>query len=387
MKKKIFIILLVFIMIFSSGCWDRVEIEDNAFIFGIALDINKEKTESEDIEKGDIKPFYESDKGEIRTIFTVPIPSKMKEAGEDAFESIEADGRNIPSCMRVIERKINKVIYLGQTKMCVFTIDMLNNKQYFMDAIDFLERNPERNRNMKVAVINGSIDDYIKVKHYLDNNLASYISGIFQVGSNECCIISEDLTELEGTLRSSKGSAVIPCIKITDGKAEVRDLALIKDYEFYQMVDQKYLRGYSIISNKLKKARKLVKYDDTIIPFYITGVNTTVHLEDKENLKYKVVVKIEGDIENFIFGEEISEKGKIEEIKSNIAKSFTMELREVMDYFQNSIGIDYLKIGEYTNKYHNKVYEKYEDNWDEAFKKAQFDFDVNVEIRRVGAIR
>lgn len=387
MKKKIFIILLVFIMIFSSGCWDRVEIEDNAFIFGIALDINKEKTESEDIEKGDIKPFYESDKGEIRTIFTVPIPSKMKEAGEDAFESIEASGENIPSCMRVIERKINKIIYLGQTKMCVFTIDMLNNKQYFMDAVDFLERNPERNRNMKVAAVNGSIDDYIKVKHYLDNNLASYISGIFQVGSKECCIISEDLTELEGTLRSSKGNAVIPCIKITDGKAEVRDLALIKDYEFYQMVDQKYLRGYSIISNKLKKARKLVKYDDTIIPFYITGVNTTVHLEDKENLKYKVVVKIEGDIENFIFGEEISEKGKIEEIKSNIAKSFTMELREVMDYFQNSIGIDYLKIGEYTNKYHNKVYEKYEDNWDEAFKKAQFDFDVNVEIRRVGAIR
>ena len=179
----------------------------------------------------------------------------------------------------------------------------------------------------------------------------------------------------------------MPCIKITDGKAEVRDLALIKDYEFYQMVDQKYLRGYSIISNKLKKARKLVKYDDTIIPFFITGVNTTVHLEDKENLKYKVTVKVEGDIESFILDEEISEKGKIEEIKSNIAKSLTMELNEVMDYFQNSIGIDYLKIGEYTRKYHNRAYKKYEDNWDEAFKKAQFDFDVNVEIRRIGTIR
>ena len=387
MKKKVFIVLLVFIMIFSSGCWDRVEIEENAFVFGIALDVNKERTEKEDIEKGEIKPFYESDKGAIRTIFTVPIPSKMKEAGEDAFESIEASGENIPSCMRVIERKINKIIYLGQTKMCVFTIDMLNNKQYFMDAVDFLERNPERNRNMKVAVVNGSIDDYIKVKHYLDNNLASYISGIFQVGSKECCIISEDLTELEGTLRSSKGNAVMPCIKITDGKAEVRDLALIKDYEFYQMVDQKYLRGFSIISNKLKKARKLVKYDDTIIPFYITGVKTTVHLEDKENLKYKVTVKVEGDIESFILDEEISKEGKIEEIKSNLAKSLTMELSEVMDYFQNSIGIDYLKIGEYTKKYHNKIYEKYEDNWDEAFKKAQFDFDVNVEIRRIGTIR
>ncbi|HAZ37883.1 MAG TPA: hypothetical protein DEF85_05120 [Clostridiaceae bacterium] len=387
MKKKVFIVLLVFIMIFSSGCWDRVEIEENAFVFGIALDVNKERTEKEDIEKGEIKPFYESDKGAIRTIFTVPIPSKMKEAGEDAFESIEASGENIPSCMRVIERKINKIIYLGQTKMCVFTIDMLNNKQYFMDAVDFLERDPERNRNMKVAAVNGSIDDYIKVKHYLDNNLASYISGIFQVGSKECCIISEDLTELEGTLRSSKGNAVMPCIKITDGKAEVRDLALIKDYEFYQMVDQKYLRGFSIISNKLKKARKLVKYDDTIIPFYITGVKTTVHLEDKENLKYKVTVKVEGDIESFILDEEISKEGKIEEIKSNLAKSLTMELSEVMDYFQNSIGIDYLKIGEYTKKYHNKIYEKYEDNWDEAFKKAQFDFDVNVEIRRIGTIR
>ena len=387
MKKKVFIVLLVFIMIFSSGCWDRVEIEENAFVFGIALDVNKERTEKEDIEKGEIKPFYESDKGAIRTIFTVPIPSKMKEAGEDAFESIEASGENIPSCMRVIERKINKIIYLGQTKMCVFTIDMLNNKQYFMDAVDFLERDPERNRNMKVAAVNGSIDDYIKVKHYLDNNLASYISGIFQVGSKECCIISEDLTELEGTLRSSKGNAVMPCIKITDGKAEVRDLALIKDYEFYQMVDQKYLRGFSIISNKLKKARKLVKYDDTIIPFYITGVKTTVHLEDKENLKYKVTVKVEGDIESFILDEEISKEGKIEEIKSNLAKSLTMELSEVMDSFQNSIGIDYLKIGEYTKKYHNKIYEKYEDNWDEAFKKAQFDFDVNVEIRRIGTIR
>lgn len=387
MKKKALIILLAFIMIFSSGCWDRVEIEDNTFVFGIALDVNKEKTEKEDIEKGEIKPFYESDEGEIRTILTVPIPSKMKEAGEDAFESIEANGENIPSCMRVMERRINKIIYLGQTKMCVFTIDMLNNKQYFMDAIDFLERNPERNRTMKVAVVSGSIDDYIKVKHYLDNNIASYISGIFQVGSKECCIISEDLTELVGDLRSSKGSAVIPCIKVADEKAEVRDLALIKDYKFYQMVDQKYLRGYSIIANKFKKGRKLVKYDDTIIPFFITGVNATVHLEDKENLKYKVTVKIEGDIESFILDDEISEKGKIEEIKSNTAKSFTMELSEVMDYFQNSIGIDYLKIGEYTKKYHNKVYEKYEDNWDEAFKKAQFDFDVNVEIRRIGTIR
>ena len=63
--KKLLAVVLIIIMIFTPGCWDKVEIEKRAFIYLLAVD----KAESEETASvgGVIKPFYEDEDKRIKT--------------------------------------------------------------------------------------------------------------------------------------------------------------------------------------------------------------------------------------------------------------------------------------------------------------------------------
>lgn len=384
--KKLLALILIFIMVLTSGCWDKVEIEKRAFIYFFAAD----KSEGEETQDGgNIKSFYEGEYKKIKTIFFIPIPSKIAAGGEGEPNAIMEDtASSIPEAIKDISMSENRQFFLGQTIIAALGEKLVSDKQIFKETLDYLERDPDINREMKIVVIKGNIEDVKNIEPELDKLTSNYIKGILENGDMRSEIYSADLNELFSSIRNN-GDTVLPVIETTGNKVKVSGMALIKGYKLLTIIDDKYIRPYTFIVNKFQQGRKFISYEDHIIPFNITSINRRIYLtEDKNNkLKYKLYFRIEGDVDQFYFTSKIANDKNLDNIKNIIEQSIKLELKETSDYFQKEIGHDFLNIGDYTYKYHNNIYKKYKDNWDMAFKDASFEYEVDVRIRRIGTNR
>jgi Ger(x)C family germination protein len=227
-------------------------------------------------------------------------------------------------------------------------------------------------------VIKDETEKLPEVDPKLESTVSGYITGIMDNSKVLANTVSMTLNELLNTIRGSEGTAVIPVVEIEEGKVPqftVNKLALIKDYKFLTYLDSKYIKSYKIITKKIDNGRKLVSYKGVTIPFYIFSSKRRIWMEeDGDKLKYHVRIELEGDIESYEFDKDLFDHNILDEIQNEISKSMEYEVDTTTKYFQNNIGIAYLGFEDYTHKYHNKVYKKYKENWNEAFKNAEISY-------------
>ncbi|WDU82603.1 Ger(x)C family spore germination C-terminal domain-containing protein [Caloramator sp. Dgby_cultured_2] len=213
-------------------------------------------------------------------------------------------------------------------------------------------------------------------------------------------MISVNLNEFLGDMKSS-GLGMLPIISREKDEIVIKNVALMKDFKYIGELDDRYIRSYSIIANKLHEGKKLFNYKGKtlshvisysykgkILSYNITSSISQIKLnEENGRLVFDVKVKIEGDLENFIITEEILKSDIIKDIEKSISNQFEIELKEAVRHFQEDIGFDYLNLKSWTKKHRYNLFKKYEKNWDEAFRNAKFNFEVEAFIRRVGVIR
>ncbi len=375
--KRMMTALLIFPIIILSGCWDKIEIEQRAIVGALMFD----KTE---IEEDNNKNLVR--KSGIDVSFGLINPSKIQ-GSEEAFISEKVKGINFPDAAERLSSRISRRPFFGHTRLLVFTEKFMRDERLLREALDDIERRAVINQQMKVVVIKGDPNKILDVKPKLENLNAAYISGIVENSSISSEVVSLTLAELFKEIRDGKGSVAIPTLKISaanNGDYVIDELSLIKDYKFLKYLDTKYVGSYKIITNKLDKGRELTKINDIIIPYYIYSMDRKIWMDDEKNLKYIIRYEIEGDITQYEFNKELFNAELIKNIEKKIGSDMEKELKETTEYFQKEIGHDYLGFDSYTHKYHNKIYKKYKDNWDDAFKGADISYEVKVNVRRIG---
>lgn len=387
--KRIVVLILSIVMIFCTGCWDKIEIDERAFVLAMAIDTpDNPKASSDDSELMDGMGKAVGEKNRIKTVFYIPVPSKLQGGDVDSFSVEESEGSNIPLAIENLNLKFSRQMFFGETKIILIGENALKNPVILKKLMDFVEREPDMGREAYVGVVKGETKKLTEVKPKFEKVFGVYMRGVFDNSGRMFSTLSLPINDFLSALRENKGTTVIPVVDVVDNKVAIKQLALLRDYKFLSYLDIKYLRPYSIITNKLEDGEIVVPYKEDSVSMKISSCDTKVNLErDEKNLRYKVNVRIEGDIDNYIMNEDIFKDKTINELKDEIQRTIKEELVKTTDYFQNDIGIDYLKLGEYTKKYHYKTYEKNVQNWDQEFRKAKIDYDVEVFIRRLGGTR
>lgn len=389
LKKALTAVMILSLML-SSGCWDMIEIERRAIIGVFAIDVIENYEEKS--EQGKEAPFCEDKPKRIVVTFGVNNPSKVQEGGENAFVTRTVEAANLPDAMEELGMRTSRIPFYGQTRLIILTDKLLKEKKLFMEVMDELERKPILNQTARVVVIKNKVEDLFKVKSTLEPLLSLYIVGLMQNSKVLSTTVNMNLNDLITQLRGNDGDAAIPIVEVEEmnqGKGQttykIDTLALIKDFKFLTTLDSKYIKTYKLMRDDFKSGRKLINYKGIIVPFYIFSADRKIRLEDdSEGLSFRVNVMLEGDIEQFEFGERLLDPGVISDVEKTVNEFTEKELSAATEHMQKEIGYDYLGFREYLNKYHYKVFLKYEKNWDEAFRNAKIDYVVDTSIRRIG---
>ncbi|CDF57237.1 Ger(x)C family spore germination protein [Thermobrachium celere] len=384
MKRMPLVLVLIFSFIFQ-GCWDKVEIDERAFVGGIFIDaLEAEKSKG----GGTIEPFYEEKMDStLKVIFTLANPGEVLKGGEKGFVTVEAEAESIPDAIRKIGIRLNRTPFFAHMKVVVLTEKVLKDENLFKEILDFLERDPDINAQVNIMMLKGDIEKLTNIKPKLDIYLVTYIQGVFNNASKLSYVVPIKLFKFISQLNSSN-KAILPIITVNEDEVEVKGLALVKDNKLYKEVDEKYLRAFQFINGNFKGGRKFINFKGVDLSYFIQDSFRNIYVKEEEGkLKFTIKAEIEGLLENNVFSKEELDKKQIDEIEAIISKSFELELKEAIKYFQNVVELDYLGLEDYTRKNYYRIFKKYEDNWDEAFREADFEVEAKAFIRRIGSSR
>lgn len=169
MKRKLKIVILwVLILLMLTGCWDKIEIEDRAFVMAIGIDLSSSNK---------------------RYVVTFQFPNaaqitKGTSGGGGGSEkpsfAVSEVADTIFSASRHISTRIDKALYLGHTQAIIFGKDVVENKDKFQQVLDSLDRSYELSRKVYLLVTPQKAQDILLKKYEMEPNTGAYIRDIFK---------------------------------------------------------------------------------------------------------------------------------------------------------------------------------------------------------------
>jgi len=380
---------LVFMCIFLTGCWDKVEIDRNAFVSVIGVDVGKDirnKKALEDVKPGE--PFGERDLKRLNVTFAFPDISKYTsqnpEISSDKF--VKTPAYSMEDALSNAVSKSSRTLNLGHSELLLLSDELLQYPEQIKEIADFLSRSPLVNRTMYVVMTEGNVEEFFNFNIEMEKTLGTYLTGLMESSKRNASILPVNLNEFL-ILLGDNGNAIIPAIKIDKDKNEmlIDGIAIIKGYKHVGILSPQDTTVVEMLRGKLISGKKVIYKDKVPIDFEIDNLERKIKVtEDNGKLLFKINIDIEGRIKEYKVDRELFYDDTIEEIEKYFSNSLSEEGQKIARRVQREYGVDIFGFREQITKFMPSTWEKVKGDWEKAFKDAEIDVNVDVKARRIG---
>jgi len=375
-----------------SACWDKVELEERAYVISIGIDKNEDDKDEEDDndendknDKNDAKDEDgndednkndEDDKDEYVFLVSMAMPDLAqtgKDSGEEQVKT--AIGRTIHSAIGSTDGFSGKKLYFGHTKLVVLNEEILKNERLLRETIDAFERNDQISGRAIVLSTQSKAEKVLDTNPPAESMVGIFVSSFFRSGHNTAgAAFKQDLTGVIRDLRA-KGSTVIPEIKLKGKELEIGGGALISDFELEKWLTEDEMRGYLWTQNgKISGTVIEIESSDTFLPLKISKHKArTTFSEADDVIICQIDIKAEGVLESFIFGENPPELENLAKQYERLILDEVVKSDEAIDFFE-------FELFEQMRRRNNDLLSDFE----AGKKDTKVKFSVEVKIVRTG---
>lgn len=384
------IIPLILICCLLSGCWDKVEIDRKSFVSTIAIDVGKDIGKEKEFKE--IKPdqvFKQEELKKLTITYGFPDISELgpQKGGTAQEKFITTDAYSMHDAFNEMASKTSRSIHFGHIKLLILSEEVMAYPETIKEILDYFERHPSMNKTMMVVVAKGKSEDYVKYQPEMEKNIEYYITGLMENSTRNSSIFPMNLNEFL-ILLYQNGNAIVPAINYDKVKDEINvsGVSIIKDYKLEGNLDRMETAALEILRGKIEGGKQTIIIDGHPIEFEIGGVDRDIKLIDKnkDKLELKVNVKLEGMLKGYTTEEEVFLKSRLGEIQSNFDDVIEKQCEKVTRITQEKFSVDPIGFREYIEKFHPYVYKEIKDDWEEVYKNANIDVNIQTRIRRIG---
>ncbi|MBK5485135.1 Ger(x)C family spore germination protein [Peribacillus sp. TH16] len=394
MKRSytMFIILIVFLL-FTTGCWNRRELNELAITLAIGLDRTKD--------------------GQYLVTAQVVNPGELATGqgggGSDGSPTIiyQAKGETVFEAIRKMTKESPRKIYPSHLRVLVIGESLA--KKGIGKPLDLLSRDWELRSDFYIVVAKGmKAEEILKVPTTLEKIPANQIFDTLKVSATAWSATSfESLDELIADIVSEGKQPVLTGIQadikgdeetslskqngeMIDPPARLRfkGLAVFNDDKLVGWLNEKQSKTYTVIKNKEKS---------TVVNISCPKGGKAAYEVKKSNTKIKGKIK-NGKPEIDL---NIRVEGNLGEVECHIdlTKPETIEKlekiyeKEAKKFFMNSIKqvqknekVDIFGFGEAIHRADPEAWKKLKKDWDKNFENLPVNIEVQGEIRNVGTV-
>ncbi|MEH7374808.1 Ger(x)C family spore germination protein [Neobacillus drentensis] len=391
MKLKIsMVIMLIVFLLFTTGCWNRRELNDLAITLAIGLDRTKD--------------------GKYLVTAQVVNPAEVsadKGSGGSPVIIYQATGQTVIEAFRKMTKESPRKIYPSHLRILVIGESLA--REGVGKPLDLLSRDWELRSDFYIAVTRGvKAEEILKVPTGLEKIPANNLYDTLEVSSKALSstshvrldeLISDMVSDgkqpvLTGIYTEIKGDEETSLskknVEMIDSPARIyfNDLAVFNKDKLVGWLDDKQSKTYNAVTNKVKS---------TVINISCPkgGKAALQLLRSKAKVKGKVKkgkpeVTIEfrreynvGEVECHI---DLTKPETISKLEKIEVQRFTTMVEHSIKKVQEESKVDIFGFGEAIYRSDPKAWIKLKKDWSKEFLDLPVNVKVDVQIRRVGTV-
>ena len=343
--RKLLLSITLTWSVFLTGCWDRIELQERAFVMVAGID--KYDPEKSDMPEED--KVKKNEESRLKMTYLLPKFSAVKEAeeGKNSRQLLTSVGKTPYMTTRQLTLRQDNQPFFQHMKAVVLGVDLLKNKDYFLELLDGLERQDEISRKLHIFIAEDQASDILKTESLL-KPLSYKLQGMSEekLGTN----VFIPITLEEAITSTVKGATLIP--KITASKTEIKvgGSAVIKNDRFINWLGEEETKAVAFIRGDVKQDIVEIDFKGVTMPFIIKSLKQKkkTRVEDGK-IHIDVKLTIAGDIQQYKVKEypRLTDMKLIEEIEKEINKKIKTDLEKVIYILQDEMNADVININRY----------------------------------------
>ncbi|HZK00641.1 MAG TPA: Ger(x)C family spore germination protein [Tissierellaceae bacterium] len=372
--KKILLIILVLSMILTTACWDMVELEDRMLPYSLTVDIADDDSEK--------SLFFCFSYPNINALGKSPTQ-------EEVVYIIDVAANSIFEATHEIKTRNSKPIFLKHLNVIVMSESVFTNEKYFREVFDGIQRDFVINKMINLLITKEDARELLetKLKAQRQETIEGLLISMLRNEQESVKFTPIKVMEFIEAMDHNR-AAVIP-LGIPNDEIEIAGGGLFKDYQFVGYIDKDDNRNITLLNDKAVTIELDMVYNEGILSLLLSGFKVKKRLvRDEDILKIQYKIDANSQMQQYIShkvkGVESSEI--MEDMEKAVNEYIESEISGTLDRLQKDYNADAIGILEYLYKFHPKIYNEVEEDWDSIFPTIDIDVEVDVKIRRRGLI-
>jgi spore germination protein KC len=375
-RSKYLKIVILFLIspLLLSGCWDRREINDLAFVLASAIDKENQ--------------LY-------RLSILIPLPGNMGGAGGGgggtggvAPYTVQSELGTTPlEAVANMQLRLSRKIIFAHRRVLLIGEDAA--KEGLTILMDSLSRTPENRLSTFVAVTKGKAGDFLSAKVSLERFSAELIRELLQSDATIRTTAKDVITRMN----ISGQDAYVPyleLIKKNTNEKKTDDIqstgfSILKAGKQVDVLKEKDALAMRLLMPKFRSYSETLEMDNGKVSFHISNAKTHIkpYLNGNE-INFEIKVDSEADVYEFLSNKNTFKE--IPKINQLIESHMKTDIVKVIENLKIT-GSDVVGFGQILNRHFPHKWAKdWEKNWYSLFANAKFKVSVNVDIYRVGML-
>ncbi|MCL2404830.1 MAG: Ger(x)C family spore germination protein [Defluviitaleaceae bacterium] len=352
-----------------TGCYDKVEIEDRAFV--VAIGIDKASNENE------------------RYTVTLSLPAAL-DGGEGESEDEpqhlkKASGQTITEAIKQINADTNTQLYFGQAKLLVLGDALLEESDLVRGALGAMDSHPQIARQMHILASCTKAADILAANPPGEALPGQYVTAIYKdkrkIGGTSFLLNLEMLT----TQIKYTNSVLIPSMQVKEDELDLSGAVVLKNSRKIGKLNEDELRGYLWhVSDAGQGAVITAEVGEQPVPFKVEKHKAKIRFaENENNLQAHIYVELTGRIDELASGSALLSRPNFREhVQHKLEDAVKDEILKTAHKMQHDFALDGYNWLEIMRKKQYSMYQRHVATWDEIFTKIDVIPHITVTVKK-----
>lgn len=387
-RRLVVIIMIVSILIFLTGCWNRRELNELAIVVGIGID----KVDGQ---------FLVT----TQVINPGQVAVQKSGGGKSPVIVYQETGDTMMEAIRRITTIAPRKMYAAHLRMIV--LGEAFAKDGIGEVLDLLLRDQEFRTDFYIMVAeDAKAEDILKVSTPLEkipsNKMFSALETSQKEWSGTKAVTLHELTEnivstgkslvLTGVIikGNKKIANDIENLEVTasPGDLQITNLAVFRKDQLIGWLDEMEGKTYNVITNNEKRTTiNLTCPKEGKIVYEVKNSSTDIKVKMKDKKpEIDLNIFVEGDIAEVQCDIDLTKAGSINQIEKIYEEYSKKYFEEAIKQIQTKYKADIFGFGEAIHRTEPKVWKTLQKDWDEQFEHLPVHIKVQGKIHRIGTV-
>jgi Ger(x)C family germination protein len=370
--------LLLLLALTVSGCWDRIEIEERAYVLGMAIDLPKDN------------------KMERKVTIAIPSVKGGATSGSSGggsskvqLNTFSAVAPTIYEAVMPMQNKLSKTLFFGHLKVLILSADCAGGS--LAPWLDFFDRFANIPRAVMIAVCQGEADKTFKNAFSSEQLPPLYLYQLLMDTSKYGYAPHRNSNEILTYINEAGAGFLLPQIKVNKDNLEVAGSAVLKGNKMVGTLNQKETRGVLWLTGEvhggaitLPAARGRNR-----LSFAIQSTKRMIKPHYKrDGINFELKIVVEGSLEEYFGNRIVLDTKTLAQIEEQLEDVVKGEIACAVEKLQSQYKTDAIGLGDYVRKWNPKRYHE-AGAWNDYFaEKVKIEIpDLAVQVRRTGVLR